>query len=56
MKKAYLKNVGMVSTWKNKKRKTSIFVDAGSNNWNKGKENKQHGMNRQGRMEKEIKL
>ena len=28
------KNLGMVSTWKKKKRKTSKFVDAGSINWN----------------------
>ena len=40
----------MMSAWKKKKGKTSKFVDAGSNNWNE-----QHGMNREGGMEKKNK-
>ena len=40
---------------KNKKEKTSKFVDAGSNNWNETKGNYQHEMYRQGRMEQENK-
>ena len=35
-------------------RKTSKFLEAGSNNWNEKEENL-HGMDRQGRMEKKIK-
>ena len=34
-KRLYKKNLGMVSTWKKKKGKTSKFVDGESNNWNK---------------------
>ena len=33
MKKGYLKKIGMVSTLKRKKRKTSKFVDERINNW-----------------------
>ena len=44
----------MVFTWK-KKRDTSKFADAGSNNWNERNRNEQHGVYRQGRVEKENK-
>ena len=39
IRKATLKYFEMVSIWKKKKRKTSKFVDAGSNNWNGGEGN-----------------
>ena len=37
------------------KRKTSKFMDLGSNNWNERAGNYQYGMDRQGRKEKENK-
>ena len=54
-RKATLKKFGMVTTWMKKKRKTSRFMDAGSNNGNEREGNQQHGMDRQGRMKKENK-
>ena len=55
MKNGYFENVGMMYNWKMKKRNTSKFVDAGSNIWNEKEGNKQHGMDREERIEKENK-
>ena len=46
----------MVSTWKKKKRKTSEFMDARSDNRNEREGNYQLGMGGQRRMEKKNKF